>query len=79
MLSEGGRFCRLCGWEVAFAPELLKQLYRNHEDYVSRVNARLNELVEEGFCLKEDAQVIKDEAAGADVPLEGTFGSYGPY
>ena len=68
VLGEGGGFCRLWGWEVAFSPELLKQLYRNHDGYVSRVNARLKELVDEGFYLKEDAQVIKNEAARADVP-----------
>ena len=68
VLGEGGGFCRLWGWEVAFSPEQLQQLYTNHEHYVRRVNAWLKELVDEGFYLEEDAQVIMDEAARADVP-----------
>ncbi len=58
----------MIGYQVKFTKEELVELYGNHGGYVNRVNRRLNELVREGWYLKEDADELRVEAAHADVP-----------
>ena len=53
----------LSGYKVPFSRERLTELYSSPEDYVSRVNRRVNELVQEGWYLKEDAEEVRKEAA----------------
>ena len=43
-------------------------LYRDHADYVDHFNLRLDELVEEGWFLAEDAEEMRAEAKAAAVP-----------
>jgi Alpha/beta hydrolase domain len=56
------------GVEEPLAAETLGHLYRDHADYVDRFNRRLDELVEEGWCLAQDAEGMRAEAEGAEVP-----------
>ena len=53
----------LSGYKVPFASERLAELYESPEDYVSRVNRRLDQLVRDGWYLEEDAEEIRNEAA----------------
>ncbi len=56
------------GIEEPLPAETLARLYRDHADYVDRFNRRLDELVEEGWFLAEDAEEMRAEAKGASVP-----------
>jgi hypothetical protein len=51
-------------------PEQLAALYPSHGAYVSQVVRRTQELVQQGWLLEADAQVIRNEAAASQVPLE---------
>ena len=53
----------LSGYKVPFSRERLTELYGSPEDYVSLVNRRVNELIQEGWYLKEDAEEVRKEAA----------------
>ena len=52
----------LSGYKVPFSRERLAELYASPEDYVSRVDRRLDELVRDGWYLEEDAEEIRSEA-----------------
>jgi hypothetical protein len=51
------------GLEVAFPPEKMRALYGTLADYVQRFNARLDELIAQGWLLAEDAADSRAEAA----------------
>jgi hypothetical protein len=65
----------LGGYEVPFPPEKLAELYRSPREYVRRVNRRLNELIREGWYLREDADEIRARAeeTAADWERNGVF------
>jgi hypothetical protein len=48
--------------------ETLGRLYRDHAEYVDCFNRRLDELVEDGWLLGQDAEEMRVEAKGAAVP-----------
>ena len=56
------------GVEEPLAAETLRHLYRDHADYVDRFNRRLDELVEEGWFLAQDAEGMRAEAKSGEVP-----------
>jgi hypothetical protein len=63
-----GLFCSLVGYKVPFKKDLLKKLYPNHDNYVNKVNAQVDELVKARLLTRSDGQRIKNEAAKAAVP-----------
>jgi hypothetical protein len=56
------------GTEEPLPAETLRQLYRDHADYVDKFERRLDELVAQGWLLAEDADEMRAEAEKADVP-----------
>ena len=56
------------GTEEPFGHEELRQLYRDHAEYVERFNRRLDELIGQGWLLAEDAEDLRNEAEKAEVP-----------
>ena len=58
----------MVGTEEPLASEQLRQLYRDHDDYVERFNRRLDELIDHGWLLAEDAEDLRNEAEKAEVP-----------
>jgi hypothetical protein len=56
------------GTEEPLPSETLKEMYRDHEDYVDRFSRRVNELVAEGWLLPGDVDEMRAEAEGASVP-----------
>lgn len=58
--------CTVHGSTFEFSDQELADLYRDHGDYVSQVNRRLNEIVREGWLLKEYAGEFRTEAAQFD-------------
>ena len=56
------------GIEEPLPAEMLARLYRDHGDYVDRFNRRLDELVEQGWLLAQDAEETRAEAKAAAVP-----------
>jgi hypothetical protein len=65
---ESGLFCALVGYKVPFTKELLKKLYPIHENYVKKVNEKVDELVRARLITASDGQRIKNEAAQVDMP-----------
>jgi hypothetical protein len=60
--------CYLAGYEVPFDQVKLMSLYPTHDDYVRRVEASANQLVEQRFLLEADAEKLIDEAKNSAVP-----------
>lgn len=56
--SSGESFCRIAGHEVPFSPEKIKQLYPSHKIYSDAVKANIKKLVEQGFILSADADLL---------------------
>jgi hypothetical protein len=56
------------GSEVMLAPEVLRELYSSKEDYLRKVDARLDQLVAEGWFPSDEVDVIRLEAAAVDIP-----------
>jgi Alpha/beta hydrolase domain len=62
-MPEFGSF----GFQKLFDKDTLSALYKDHTDSVARFNRRLDELVDEGWFLAEDAGDLRS-APKADVP-----------
>ena len=54
--------CMLSGYKAPFPHERLAEAYDSPEEYVSRVDRRLDELIRDGWYLEEDAEKIRKEA-----------------
>ena len=63
--NSGPGLCSQTGWTTPFTAEQMKDLYRNHGGYVSSIQHRLKELMDEGFFPREYA----DEYPRADIKL----------
>jgi alpha/beta hydrolase family protein len=63
--NTGPGLCSQTGWITPFSAEEMKALYKNHGGYVSRIQHRLKELMDEGFFPREYA----DEYPRADIKL----------
>lgn len=66
--AEGKPSFGVVGHEVPLDHDTLKHLYSDHADYEKRFNARLDELIAQGWFLAEDAEDSRTEAATAAVP-----------
>jgi len=62
------RLCQLAGTEVPLPEATLRKLYRNKEDYVSRVTRRLQELATAGWFLPEYVDAVRADAAATSMP-----------
>jgi Alpha/beta hydrolase domain len=62
------RLCQLAGTKVPLPEATLKKLYPNKNEYVKKVERRLNELVAQGWFLAEYADVVRRDAAAATLP-----------
>ncbi len=56
------------GTETPLPAKTLKELYRDHDDYVGRFEQRLEELISAGWLLPPDADEMRREAKEAAVP-----------
>jgi hypothetical protein len=56
------------GIERPLPRQTLERLYRDHADYTERFNRRLDELIDQGWFLADDADDSRAEAEKADVP-----------
>jgi hypothetical protein len=56
------------GTEEPLPGETLKEMYRDHSDYVDRFSRRVDELIAQGWLLPADADEMRTEAEGASVP-----------
>ena len=62
------RLCQLGGTKVPLPDETLRKLYKNSEDYHSRVNARLDALIKEGWFLTEYVDDVRNDARNVRIP-----------
>ncbi len=65
--TQQDRLCQLGGTKVRLPPETLAKLYRNSDGYRKRVNARLKELVKEGWFLPEYVDDVRTDAEGVQI------------
>jgi len=62
------RLCLLAGTKVPLAPQVLQRLYKSKDDYVSKVDRRLQELVAAGWFLEEYADAVRADARRVTLP-----------
>jgi hypothetical protein len=65
--NSGPGFCSLYGGFAPFDASVLRALYRNHGSYVSRFMQAVAADVKARYLLREDAELLRTEAAQADV------------
>jgi hypothetical protein len=58
------RLCQLGGTKVMLPQDTLVKLYKNSDGYQKRVNARVKELVKEGWFLPEYVDDVRKDAKG---------------
>jgi hypothetical protein len=63
--NSGPGLCSQTGWITPFSEAKMQSLYRNHGGYVSRIQHRLKELMDEGWFPREYA----DEYVRGDIEL----------
>jgi len=62
------RLCQLGGTKVPLADATLTGLYKNNADYQNRINARLTQLIKEGWFLPEYANDVRSDAKAVRIP-----------
>jgi hypothetical protein len=60
-------FCVLYGTHVPFDQAKLASLYSTHGSYVSKVAKAVQDVVAQGFLLREDAQTLLTDSAQSDI------------
>jgi hypothetical protein len=66
--DDGNPAFGVVGTEEPLAPDMLRRLYKDHDEYVERFTHRLDQLVAEGWFLADDAEALRVEVAKAEVP-----------
>jgi hypothetical protein len=66
---DGQGICELWGYQVPLDRAVLKRLYPRPSDYLSRVKAATQRLLEERWITREDAAAIESEAEKAAAGL----------
>jgi hypothetical protein len=66
--EDGTPTSGVVGIEEPLPRETLERLYRDHADYVTRFDRRLDELIAQGWFLADDADEMRAEAEKAEVP-----------
>jgi hypothetical protein len=61
-------YCGIAGYELPFAPEKLKTLYRDRKDYERRVDQRLKQLIKDGWFLPVYTKQVMDDTAQVVIP-----------
>lgn len=62
--------CGVMGYKVPFEKEVIRELYKTREDYLSKVNKMVDSLVKERFILGEDGEKIKKQAEEVDAWMD---------
>jgi hypothetical protein len=62
------RLCQLAGTEVPLPEATLRKLYGSKDQYVNRIERRLNELISEGWFLAEYADMVRRDAKTTAIP-----------
>jgi hypothetical protein len=62
------RLCQLAGTKVMLPEATLRKLYPSKDEYVRRVNARLQELMAAGWFLPEHADAVRTDARALRLP-----------
>ena len=62
------RLCQLAGTKVPLPEATLKKLYPNKAEYTKKVERRLDELVAQGWFLSEYVDIVRRDAAAAQLP-----------
>jgi Alpha/beta hydrolase domain len=68
MNPDGTPAFGVVGIEEPLRSETLKDMYRDHQDYVERFSRSVDDLINEGWLLPADADEMRAEAEAAPVP-----------
>jgi len=64
--QESAFFCSLAGYREPFDNDRIKSLYPTEKDYLDRVAAMVDRIVNERFLTESDGERIKKEAEGVE-------------
>jgi hypothetical protein len=63
--------CSIAGTRIALTDEQLRALYKNRGQYVSSINHRLKELLDQGWMVPEYADDVRADVQAASIPNPG--------
>ena len=66
-VNTGPVFCQLAGHHRPYSPAELKDMYTDHEGYLVRVRAAIDDVARQGYLLPFDASQLLDEAMNWDI------------
>lgn len=67
-MANASVLCRLFGSTTPFTPEVLKQLYPTHDDYVSKVKTAAASARADGFILPQEEATMVSNASASAIP-----------
>jgi hypothetical protein len=70
-LEAQNQLCSLAGYDVDLTPAQLRTLYKDKNDYVAKVTARLDELTKQGWSLPVYRDYILKDAELTDLRIYG--------
>jgi hypothetical protein len=62
------RLCMLAGTKVPLGERVLRKLYTDQADYISKVSERLDDLIRQGWFLPEYAAMVRADARRVVIP-----------
>jgi hypothetical protein len=65
--SRADFVCAIAGYETPLAAESLRAMYKSKQDYVSQVERRLKQLIDEGWFLPVYADQVIGDASRVDI------------
>jgi hypothetical protein len=66
-VNTGPVFCQLAGHHRPYSPAELRDMYQDHEGYLARAEAAINDIARQGYLLPFDAKLLLAEATNADI------------
>lgn len=64
--AAANQMCGLAGYQIAFSPERLRELYQTKENYLRKVQAKLDEMEAAGWSLPVYREMILSDARNVD-------------
>lgn len=64
--AAANQMCRLAGYQIAFSPDRLRELYGTRENYLREFQAKLDEMEAAGWSLPVYREMILSDAARVD-------------
>ena len=66
-VNTGPVFCQLAGHHRPYSPAELRNMYQDHEGYLVRATAAIDDVARQGYLLPFDAKLLRDQAMDSDI------------